>query len=62
MKGTYTQISKDGNPCNIEHTVDIVKESKRYYWIRIFNSIQRKKKHLVSLVGKKKGGKDDNQL
>ncbi len=30
----------------------IVKESKRYYWINIFNSIQRKRKELVEKIDK----------
>lgn len=30
--------------------VNIVKESKRYYWIEIFNSIQRKKKSKIEII------------
>jgi len=31
-----------------EVEVEIVKESKRYFWVSLFNSIQRKKKHLIT--------------
>jgi len=29
-----------------EIEVEIVRDSKRYYWVSLFNSIQRKKKNL----------------
>lgn len=28
--------------------VEIVKESKRYYWVKLFNSVQRKKKSRIT--------------
>lgn len=42
-KGNYYSPKHDKN-----FDVEIIKESKRYYWIKIFNSVQRKRKGLIS--------------